>query len=517
MKQSTQVTGMIDIGSNTVRLAVYQVQANGAYRVIDQGRWPARLSEKLTNEGLLPLEAIDELAEVLRHFRRICKMHRASRIRAVATAAIRQAVNGRKVLDRLHRLTGLNIELLSGDEEARCGSVAVLRTMSISDALLVDIGGGSTEISLIRNRRLLHAVSIPFGCVNTAARHSLPSGTISEQQLERMQSEMVGVMRAHPWIAQAAGLPLIGLGGTTRALAKLCQRAQEYPYANLHGFELSETMLDETVAKLASLSLDKRRKVPGLSKDRADIIVPGLAILRSIVKHCSSSGIVICGAGLRDGLFYETCLPREEPFSIDQVLEESIHNLTALYPTVPNEHLAQVNRLALALFDRLGPNAGLLPEARRLIDTASRLFKIGAVIDSGDIASHTFYILMHAHWNGLSHREIVLAAGIASYRGANPLRRKLSPYRRILKEGDFHLAVKLGSLLQLAAALDRSESQAISSLEVSVRGGNKLRLTATARHTMPIERMEVDSIAKEFKKNWGFTPKLSVTAKETKK
>lgn len=508
---------MIDIGSNTVRLAVYQVLANGAYRVVDQGRWPARLSEKLTAEGLLPLEAIDDLAEVLRHFRRICKMNGATRIRAVATAAIRQAVNGRQVLDRLRRLTGLDIELLSGDEEARCGSVAVLRTMRISDALLVDIGGGSTEITLIRGRRLVHAVSIPFGCVNTAARHSLSGGVISESQLERMQNEMVGVMRAHPWIEEAKGLPLVGLGGTTRALAKLCQRAQDYPYANLHGFELSEATLDETVGKLASLNLDKRRKVPGLSKDRADIIVPGLALLRAIVKHCSSSGIVVCGAGLRDGLFYETCLPRVEPISADQVLEESIHNLTALYPIVPEEHLSQVNRLALTLFDGLAPGAGLSADSRRLLDTASRLFKIGAVIDAGDFADHTFYILMHAHWNGLSHREIVLAAGIASYRGANPLRRKLSPYRRILKEGDFGLAVKLGSLLQLAAALDRSETQAISSLEVSVRGGNKLRLTATASHTMPIERMEVDSVAKEFKKNWGFTPKLSVTANEIKK
>ena len=517
MKQFTQVTGMIDIGSNTVRLAVYQVLAGGAYRVIDQGRWPARLSEKLTDEGCLPLEAIDELADVLRHFRRICKMNGATRIRSVATAAIRQAANGRQALDRLRKLTGLDIELLSGEEEARCGSVAVLRTMNVSDALLVDIGGGSTEISLVRNRRLLHAVSIPFGCVNTAARHSLNGGVISERQLERMQDEMIAAMRSEPWIREASGLPLIGLGGTTRALAKLCQRQIDYPYANLHGFELSEATLDETIAKLAALNLDKRRKVPGLSKDRADIIVPGLAILRAIVGHCSSSGIVVCGAGLRDGLFYETCLPKEEPFPADQVLEESIRNLTALYPTVPEEHLSQVNRLALTMFDRLAPEAGLPADSRRLLDAASRLFKIGAVIDAGDFADHTFYILMHAHWNGLPHRDILLTAAIASYRGGNPMRRKLAPYRRILREGDFQIAVKLGSLLQLAAALDRSESQAISSLEVTVRGGNKLRLAAKANHTMPIERMEVDSMAREFKKSWGFAPKLSVTANETKK
>lgn len=501
---------MIDIGSNTVRLAVYQILPNGAHRVIDQGRWPARLSEKLTAEGVLPLDTIDELADVLRHFRRICRMHGASRIRAVATAAIRQATNRRQVLDKLKRLAGLDVELLSGEEEARFGSVAVLRTMSLSDGLLVDIGGGSTEISLLKNRKLVRSVSLPIGCVNIASRHSLNGNAISEERLELMLADIMDKLRAEPWIAQHAGLPLIGLGGTTRALAKLCQRSSDYPYANMHGFELSVRTLDDTIARLAPLKLDKRRKIPGLSKDRADVIVPGLAILQAVVRYSASSRVIVCGAGLRDGLFYETCLPREEDLSPRQVLEDSIRNLTALYPTVPEEHLAQVNRLALTLFDQLAPGAGLPAEARVLLDAATRLFKIGAIIDAGDSADHTFYLLMHAHWNGLSHREILLTAAIASYRSANPLRRKLAPYRRILREGDHQLAIRLGSLLQLAAALDRSESQAISALDVSVRGGNRLRLSATARHSLPVERMEVDSVAREFKKNWGLSPKLTV-------
>ncbi|WP_027093995.1 Ppx/GppA phosphatase family protein [Cohnella thermotolerans] len=510
MKPFNQVTGMIDIGSNTVRLAVYQVAANGAYRVIDQGRWPARLSQKLDSHGRLPLEAIDELADVLRHFRRICSMHGAQRIRAVATAAIRQAANRAEVLDRLSRETGLSIELLSGEDEARYGSAAVLRTMDVADGFLVDIGGGSTEISLIRNRKLTEAVSFPFGCVNTASRHALNGGAVSPSQLEQIGELIQSALRSEPWIAHHAGLPLIGLGGTTRALAKLCQRAGEYPYANLHGFEVTGKTLNDTLNKLASLSLDKRRKIPGLSKDRADVIVPGLAILRAVARQCSASRIVVCGAGLRDGLFFETCLPLAQTPTSSQVLEESVRNLTALYPAAPEAHLAQVNRLALKLYDRLAPHAGLDPSARKLLDAASRLFKIGAVIDYNDCPDHTFYILMHAHWNGLSHREILLTAAIASYRSASPLRRKLAPYRSILKEGDFDTAAKLGSLLQLAAALDRSESQAIGTLDVSVSGGNKLRLTATASRSLPMEKMEVESIAKEFRKVWGVSPKLTV-------
>jgi exopolyphosphatase/guanosine-5'-triphosphate,3'-diphosphate pyrophosphatase len=143
------------------------------------------------------------------------------------------------------------------------------------------------------------------------------------------------------------------------------------------------------------------------------------------------------------------------------------------------------------------------------LETAARLFRIGTVIDYNDSADHTFYMLLHMQWYGLSHREMVLTAAIASYRGSNPLRRKLAPYRSMLGEGDAEVVAMLGSLLQLAAALDRSESQSIKSLELSIKG-NKLRLVAEAGHPLPVERMEVDNIAKEFKKNWGITPELNV-------
>jgi len=511
LKKHSQVTGMIDIGSNTVRLAVYQVMENGAYRVIDQGRWSARLSQKLNGDGVLPPEAIGELAEVLRHFRRICRMHGASRIRAVATAAVRQAANRREVLDRLGRKAGLRIELLSGEDEARLGCVAMLRTMDIRDGFLIDIGGGSTEISLIRERKLVRAVSFPFGCVNTAMRHSLGSGAVGPAQLERIQAEIQGMLRKEPWIAEHPGLPLVGLGGTTRSLAKICQRADHYPYANLHGYEVTVKTLADKLGALAPMTVDKRRKVPGLSKDRADVIVPGLAILQAVARYTSAARIVVCGAGLRDGIFFETCLPPIDTADASLVLEESIRNLTALYPSVPAEHPLQVNRLALTLYDRLAPGEPSLPARSRVwLDAASRLFKIGAVIDVNDCADHTFYLLTHAHWNGLSHREILLTAAIASYRGASPARKKLAPYRKLLQSGDYEAVCKLGALLQLAAALDRSESQAVASLRVSVGRGNKLKLVAAARHPLPVEKTEVDSLAKDFRKVWRLTPRLTI-------
>ncbi|WP_256759952.1 Ppx/GppA phosphatase family protein [Cohnella sp. WQ 127256] len=504
-----QMTGIIDIGSNTVRLSVYQMSDNGAYRVVDQGRWPARLSQRMNAEGALPAEAVDELVEVLNHFKHICQKHGAGSIRAVATAAIRQAINRDSIIDRLFTSTGITVEILSGEDEARIGSLAMLNSLTLADCYIVDIGGGSTEITLIQNRKIVSAVSFPIGCVNISTKYALGDGPVLPSVQLDIQSEVCRLLSKEKWISDFPGLPLIGLGGTVRALAKLRQRESNYPFPHLHGYELEIPELSSTLSSLADIPVDQRRKLPGLSKDRGDVIVPGLAVLLGVMQQSQTSRLVVCGTGLRDGLFYETCLPNLQSSSEDGVLEESIRNLTALYPVAPDEHLLQVRRLALTLYDQLSSNTKMVGNSRRLLEAAARLFRIGSVIDFNDSADHTFYMLLHTNWNGLSHRDMVLTAAIASYRGVNPLRRKIAPYRSMLLEGDFEIITKLGSLLQLAAALDRSESQAITSLELSMIG-NKLQLIADVGHPLPVEQMEVENIAKEIKKNWGVTPELSV-------
>lgn len=507
--QTNKTIGIIDIGSNTVRLAVYQLTDNGAYRVLDQGRWPARLSQRMNADGALPDEAVEELSEVLLHFRRICEKHATESIRAVATAAIRQAVNREAIIQRLFGLTGISIEILTGEDEARIGSRAMLNSLSLSDCFVVDIGGGSTEVSLIKDRHVVSAVSFPIGCVNISAKFALGNGPVHPSVLTDIQIEVSRLLSKEKWISRHPGLPLIGLGGTVRALAKLHQQETEYPFTLLHGYELDNPDMLSTLNALAAITVEQRRKLPGLSKDRGDVIVPGLTILLGVINHMQSSRLVVCGAGLRDGLFYEICLPHFETSQEGYVLEESIRNLNALYPVAPIGHLNQVRKLALSVYDRLSSGFVMPAYSRKLLDAASRLFRIGAVIDFNDSADHTFYMLLHTHWNGMSHREIVLTAAIASYRGSKPLRRKLAPYRSMLMEGDFETVTKLGSLLQLAAALDRSESQAITSLDLII-SGNKLQLTAHAVHPLPVEYMEVDTIANEIKKSWGITPQLTV-------
>jgi exopolyphosphatase/guanosine-5'-triphosphate,3'-diphosphate pyrophosphatase len=502
-----QRIGIIDIGSNSVRLVVYERTASGAHRVIDGGKRPARLSERVDDNGCLSEEAITELLGTLNHFTMICAHNRTGHIRAVATAAIRNAANQSEILDAIKSETGLTIELLSGGDEATYGFLGMINAMDVQDGFLVDIGGGSTEVSLFRNRELVQSVSFPFGCVSLNRKYAV-KGLLSEEGLKGIEALVTESVKNEPWLMQSPSLPLIGVGGTVRAMGKIHQAVTKYPFTQTHNYPMTGMDADFLFQELFQTPLDKRRKFPGLTKDRVDVIVPGIAVLRTLFRLLKASHYRICASGLRDGLFYATRFPGR---SLHQdVLAFSLSNLSALHPAAPKQHVMQVNRLALQLYDELRP-VHLLPNRGKIfLDAASTLFRIGASIDYYDYAKHTFYLIVNSHLNGLAHREILMIAAIASYKSKNRTRQQLLDYRELLNESDFDTIHKLGVLLQLAAALDRSETQAIGRLQTSQSANQLLLDPVRSEGTLALEAREVDELASDFKKLWGLVPILNL-------
>ncbi|PZD94066.1 Ppx/GppA family phosphatase [Paenibacillus sambharensis] len=500
-----QRIGIIDIGSNSIRLVIYERTALGAYRVVDSSKQAGRLSDQIDKHDRLNEAAAERLVTTLRHFRLLCQHHGAGRVRTVATAAIRNAVNRDDVVGHLQRETGMEIEILSGEQEAAYGFLGMINTMAIRDGFLIDIGGGSTELSLFRDGRLRRSYSFPFGCVNLAKAYA-PKGMLEDPGLQELEAYILHAIDTEPWIKEFPGLPLVGVGGTVRSAAKIHQAKTKYPLPLTHNYEMDNGEMDSLFGELRSLPLDKRKKTPGLSKDRADLIVPGLAILRCFSRAVQASNYLVCGAGLRDGLFYDSLL--QEGSRLDDVLEYSIANLQALYPDVPQGHVGQVNRLAMQLYETLRPACDLDKDASIWLHTASSLFRIGASIDYYHYAKHTFYLMTNSRLNGLSHRGIILASAIASYKNKSGARHLHHAYQPPLQEQDLDLIYRLGTLLQLAIALDRSKSQLIGSLNIEI-SSTKLLLTAdSATAPLDMERKEVESMAADFKKVWGIVPIL---------
>jgi exopolyphosphatase/guanosine-5'-triphosphate,3'-diphosphate pyrophosphatase len=491
--------GIIDIGSNSIRLVVYERTSAGAYRVIDETKEAARLSERLDKDGRIGDQNLEYITETLERFKRLCEHHAAARIRAVATAAVRNSPDGARIAEALTQRTGLAIEVLSGEEEARLGFLGMINTIDIADGLVVDIGGGSTEVLLFRNRAVVRSVSFPFGAVNTMKRFG-KNGDIDDIAAKAIALMVEAAMGEEPWISEGPALPLVGLGGTVRSLCKIDQRSRKYSLPLTHHYQMTAADAEGWLARLHALTFEHRKRIEGLSKDRADIIVPGLVILHTIFRLSGATHYVVSGSGLRDGIFYETLRPEAPQFS--NVLEHSVHNLLALHPSLSKRHVFHVERLAMKLFADLASEHGLGSRAGTYLHVASLLYRIGISINYYNFYKHTFYLMAHSRIDGLTHREILLCALIASFKSEKRLRPFFTEHRDLLSEADFSMAVRLGALLQIAVALDRSGTQPISTVHAQAIG-RELRLTITNRQAWDIEKRELQTLAKDFGKMWG--------------
>jgi len=495
-----QRIGIIDIGSNSIRLVIYEQNSFGGCQVVTEHKQSARLSERIGADGRLPAQELAPVVALLQQFALICRAYEVASLRAVATAAIRNAANSADIAAELTRQSGIAVEVLSGAEEARFGFLGVINTIDVQDGFIVDIGGGSTEVTLFRERRLLHSVSFPFGSVNTT-RQFADGGVITEHGLAAIRQMVADADASLPWIGSARGLPLIGLGGTIRNLGKMSQRRRKHSLPIAHNYELKSGELDAFLKHLAALPLDKRKKVEGLSKDRADLIVPGLAILQALYAATGAARLIVSGSGLRDGLVRETLHPAQPV--VGDVLDASIENLLMLHHGGVAAHVRQVSRLALALFDALSEAHGLHARHRRYLQAAALLHRIGATVNYYQYAKHTQYIIAQARIDGCTHREIALISLIALYKTKSRSHQNALAYKDILTEpGDEELIARLGTLLLLAVALDRSETQPVREL-IAAKRAKALELTLQCSRPPAAELAELEGLEKEFHKIWG--------------
>jgi exopolyphosphatase/guanosine-5'-triphosphate,3'-diphosphate pyrophosphatase len=495
----SQRYGMIDIGSNSIRLVIYEYVDHTGYRIIDESKQSARLSERITNDGGISEADILVLATILNRFQLLCAAHQVCQLRAVATAAIRNAANTDQIIQSIHDQTGLLIDVLSGEEEARMGFLGVMNTMPEKDGFLIDIGGGSTEVTLFRNRQIVNSISFPFGAVNTTKQFS-DQGVMNDDQLNRLHEMIDLAVAAEPWIASSHGLPCIGLGGTFRTISKLHQKLQHYSLSITHHYELAGEDVAALVRQLMPLDSERRKKIYGVSKDRADLIVPGMVIASRLFNHMRASHLLISGSGLRDGLFFSTILGRNEP--IDDIVEHSVRNLLAMHPEVSTAHVEHVNKLALTMYDDLYDLHGHSPRVRQYLHAASLLYRIGVGVQFHEYYKHTYYLIAHSRLGGLAHREMLICALVAAFKSKTRIREMFQQHKDILTEVDLQLIVQLGTILRMAVALDRSETQPVHHVHLQRINKDVTMQIHTVREPV-IERLEWTSLEKDFAKVWG--------------
>ena len=373
--------------------------------------------------------------------------------------------------------------------------MGVINSLGVFNGIILDVGGGSAEIGLIRDGAFTKGASTPFGTVRTTEAY-FPDPKVSSGQTKRLEAAIDWALEGIEWLHDGGAPSLAGVGGVVRALVRIDRLARGYPLGLVHGYELKRRRLEKLIERIASTPVSERpRRIPGLQREREDIILAG--------------AMIVSGQGLREGLFYEEAFkPVSRPDSTARLRRFTILNLVRLYG-YEGPHTAHVAHLALSMFDQLEDAHGYGEREREYLWAAAMLHDIGTVIDYYDHHKHSAYIVVNAGLPGFDHREIVIIAWLClNHRRGKP---DFSRYHALLKKGDPAMVYRLSSLLRLSEHLDRSRAQIVADVRLKTDAG-KVRMDLLPRDDgdVTVERSEARNRVQLFEES--FEKRLEIEA-----
>ena len=402
-----EAVAVIDIGSNSGRVVVFERDASNHLRLLAGSRAPLRLVHDVDQRAELSEATMARTMEALRDFQAIAEGAGASRLTAIATAAMRDARNGARFTERVQRELGIRIEIIGGLTEARLGFVGAIRGLSVSHGLVFDLGGGSLQITRFDNRRMGEAVSLPFGALRLSEKF-LVNDPPTRKQLRRLRDHVRGRLKADRVSRLLVGDRLVGTGGTLRNVAKIDRHARRYPIGSLHGYELASDRLADVVDQLAATKHKHRDEIPGLSAERADSIVGGAVAIQTVAEFVGAKRIIVSGQGVREGIALRMLkMPVGSP---DFVKEASLASLVSRFDGFRSETAQRRRQLASSLQQSLEPRASAAIVVA--IDNAARVLDIGRTFDVVNRHERVADILLTTELIGLSHHELALASAI---------------------------------------------------------------------------------------------------------
>jgi exopolyphosphatase/guanosine-5'-triphosphate,3'-diphosphate pyrophosphatase len=462
---------VIDMGSNSWRLVVFGYEPGTPWwSLVDEIREAVRIgagmgagSDNDDGRELRP-DRVELALHTAAVYSAFCRATGVDQIEALATSAIRDAENGEQLLADIERTTGLHARVISGEEEARYGWLAIANSTTIEDGFGLDIGGGSIQALRIEDRALADSDSLRLGAVRVSERF-LPDEKASAKQMKALRAHATEKLGELGW--WTGGGRLVGIGGTIRNLAAAAMKRLDVPDIDVQGFMLTRDALEELIEELASRPASKRSQVKGIKYDRADVILGGALVLAAALDQGGFDQVEVTEAGLREGAFFERILGDDGLF--DDVRSESVHNLSHRFGH-DDGHDRHVWELSAAMYDGLA-EAGLHDYGRaerELLWAACLVHDIGVSVDYDDHHRHSYYLTLNAGLPGFTPRELVLIGLIARYhRKGDP---DVSDLGDLAEKGDDERLRLLCGVIRLAEQLERSRDRAITDVKVSANG-----------------------------------------------
>jgi len=469
--------GIIDLGSNSARLVIVNLFSEGYFVVEDELKENVRLGQDMERDGFLKPQRVAETIKTLKMFRKLCDASGVSRIIAVATAAVRRAKNQRSFLDEIQASCGIKIRVLSAEEEAVFVYRGVINTMDMPKGLILEIGGGATKIVYYNRRNIINYATLPFGAVTLTGLFS-GDGLKPEEQAAKIEEFFSEQLKKVEWIGEVdTEVQMIGVGGSFRNLFKISKMVHKYPLDIVHGYTMTSGEFDKVYDMIKVLDIDKKKKIKGLSAERADILPAALAIIKSFVSFFGFEKFMFSGSGLREGIMFNQALPLTEEKPISDVLNYSLTTLVKYYGC-DVKHVEHVVNLSIQLFKQLRVLHKFPRQFLKVLKVAATLHDCGQRIKFYNHQRHSCYIILNAALYGVSHRDIVLAAFTACCHKKEDINLyEWSRYKDILQVDDIEIVKRLGIMLRIAESLDRAMSGTVKSINCDILGDSVIMKT----------------------------------------
>ena len=462
----------IDIGSNSVRLLVAEALRGGTYRILDEEREPTRLGRSVSEKGQLDDESMERTITALRTFKQIAAGYQATSLRTIATCAVREARNGPEFCRRVREQVGLEVEVISGDREARLAFSSVQNAFDLSgkNVIVADIGGGSTEVVFATGNLIESIFSTPLGAVRLTEQFALGEGAVAEtfqRDISRMEEEIALCLKKRTTRPLFAPHFLVGCGGTFTTLAELMMAAKKEVDIPVAGYKVSHAEVRHLLDRLLKMPLRSRRSMAGMTPDRADIILAGLSIIDALMKRFRVNTLMIHTRGVRDGLVREMIDEAVGTTVDDPAHRDAAIERLAAACSGELEHGRTVSLLAGRIFDQLAAPLELVAGDKLLLECAARLQDVGYVINYDQHHKHSYHLIRNSRLPGIRAHDLELIANVARYhRGAHP-KRKHENLARLSPE-DQSRVQRMAAILRLAGGLDRSRSQQVRDVRVKL-------------------------------------------------
>ncbi|HEY1679084.1 MAG TPA: Ppx/GppA phosphatase family protein [Candidatus Sulfotelmatobacter sp.] len=486
----------VDIGSNSVRLKIARLQ-RGRLRPLHEDREVTRLGEGVFGSGFLTPESMAGTVKVLRRFHRSTQQIVTDSVRVVATSALRDARNSQAFLEWVRSATGWNVEIISGVEEARLIHLGLVSGARIDSAptLMMDLGGGSCELTVTRAGHIRDAVSLPLGAVrlsNEFLAHDPPR----KGELKRLRGFVTReVNRIVGRISAAKIKNVIATSGTAAALAAAASHLRSG--GSRQRYAVSRTEMARIAKRLSRLPVGERRKIEGIGPRRAEIIVAGVIVYHEILERLHLQGFRYSPLGLRDGILAQMAADYDRSTRSGKQIEserwESIMMAVAHYH-VDAKHALDVRDAAILLFSSLRSVHCLPPEYREWLTAAAMLYEVGDYVNRNGRHRHANYIISNSEILGYTPQQRRTIAAIARYLGKSRPTMEDGPMK-VIDPADRSDVEKAIVLLRLSRALNLGRSRAVEKVRVSVRSA-AVRLTLVPRRRMGVD-LELWAIEKE--------------------